>query len=31
MIQYAAPDLVISEVEAMAGTLTHSTAAAAAK
>jgi pimeloyl-ACP methyl ester carboxylesterase len=30
MIQYAAPDLVISEVEAMAGTLTQAAAAAAA-
>jgi pimeloyl-ACP methyl ester carboxylesterase len=29
MIQYAAPDLVISEVEAMAGALTQSAAAAA--
>lgn len=31
MIQYAAPDLVVSEIEAMAGGLTRSTAAAAAK
>ena len=31
MIQYAAPDLVVSEVEAMAGALTRSEAAAAAK
>ena len=30
MIQYAAPDLVISEVEAMAAALAPSTAAAAA-
>ena len=31
MIQYAAPDLIVSEVEAMAGALTRSEAAAAAK
>jgi pimeloyl-ACP methyl ester carboxylesterase len=29
MVQYAAPDLVISEIDAMIGKLAHSTAAAA--